>query len=259
MRQGAFCLLLALGILGLFLGMGGQGGLGRGELRPEIRLKLYDQAIAHYEKARTFHAAGQAGEALSSLRKATKIVTAFPEAYELARRIHGELGNQKEAQEAEKLFREYGGDRGASLFKLRERIVQDIELRRKSAPSPDVKPIPSFLLSGCLAGILLFGMIYEYRRLSRKPEENPEVKGIFLEKFPEEEEELSPSWFFKLCVLLFPAPCLFSLLVFLGFRTYSDLAPVFFLSWAVVAVAIYLIFFADFSDVGGFRRPSGAG
>ena len=249
---------LVLGALPLLTGMIGLGGGGQGELAPEIRLKLYDEAIRHYEKAKALHVEGRREEALHQIRKATKVVRAFPEAYDLAGRIYWELGNEKEARANENLFRLYEGDKGASLYRLRNRVIQEIAFRKKAAPPPDIQVIPAFLLSALLIGISIFGMTYEYRRLTQQPRKRPEEKQLFLESFPnEEEEEIVPSLFFKGCVLFLPAPSLFLLLVLLGFRNYSDLLPVFLFGFLIVDLAIYLIFFADLSDLGGLRRPRG--
>ena len=243
----------------LLTGMIGRGGAGQGELRSEIRLKLYDEAIRHYEKAKSFRAQGLPEEALREIRKATKVVGRFPEAYELARKIHLELGNEKEARASEDLFKLYEGDKGASLYRLRERVIQEIDFRKKVAPPPDFRVIPTLVLSALLIGISIFGMTYEYRRLTQEPKEGSETQRLCLEPFPGEEgEAIASSLFFKGCVLFLPAPSLFSLLVLLGFRNYSDLLPVFLFGFLIVDLAIYLIFFADLSDLGGLRRPGGA-
>ena len=250
---------VAASLLVLLTGMAGRGALGRGELRPEIRLKIYNEAIRYFEKAKALRAEGRFEEALREIRKATKVVSAFPEAYDLAQRIHLELGDEKKAQEEEGLFKFYGGDKGASLYRLRDRIMEEIAFRKKTAPPPDIHIIPTFLVSGLLMGISIFGMIYEYRRLTRRPRETPEVERLFLESFPSEEgREVTPSLFFKGCVLFLPAPFIFSLLAGLGLRNYSDLLPVFLFSFLIVDLAIYLIFFADLSDLGSLRRPGGA-
>lgn len=242
----------------LLTGMTGRGFLGRGELRPEIRLKLYNEAIHHYEKAKALHAEGRVEEALREIHKATKIVRAFPEAYELAQKIHLALGNEREAQGDEDLFRLYKGDKGASLYRLREGVIQEIAYRKKFAPPPDIPVIPALLLAGLLMGISIFGVIYEYRRLTRQPKERLDVERLFLEPFPSEEgREIRPSLFLKGCVLFLPAPFLFSLLVLLGLRNYSDLLPIFLFGFLITDLAIYFIFFADLSDLGGLRRPGG--
>lgn len=253
-----FRLLFFLGMGVVLLAVIGAGISGRGELRPEIRLKLYDQAIRHYEKAKALHEGGRPKEALRELGKATKTVSAFPEAYDLANKIHLELGNPKEAEEQEALFRQHGGDRGASLFGLRERIAEEIIVREKLAPPPDIDPLPSVLGASALAALFFFAMIYEYRRLTRRPDQHPETQRIFLDRFPSEEPEvIEPTGFFKLCALLLPAPCLFLLLIFFGLRHWANLLPILLFSGIIIDVAIYLIFFADLSDLGGLRRPGG--
>lgn len=243
----------------LLTGMAGQGGVERGELKPEIRLKLYNEAVRHYEKAKSFHAASRMEEALRELRKATKVVRAFPEAYGLARQIYFEIGNEKEARANDDLFSLYEGDKGASLYRLRERMIQEITFLKKAAPPPDFQVIPTLLVSALLIGILIFAMIYEYRRLIGEPQERPEVEQLFLEPFPGEEGRgAAPSLFLKGCALFLPAPFIFSLLVLLGLRNYSDLLPVFLFGFLIVDFAIYLIFFADLSDLGGLPRSRGA-
>lgn len=259
--RGKFAGLLLTGFLILFTGMIGGGG-GRGELRPEIRLKLYNEAIRHYEKAEALHVEGRREDALREIRKATKVVRAFPEAYDLAAKIYGELGNEKEARANEDLFKLYEGDKGASLYRLRDRVIEEIAFRKKAAPPPDIQVLPAFLLSALLIGIALFGMIYEVRRLTGQSRKPSEEKRLFVESFPDEEErEAAPSLFFKGCVLFLPAPFLFLLLVLVGLRHYSDLLPVFLFSFLIVDLAIYLIFFADLSGLGGFRsgRPGMGG
>ena len=239
--------------------MAGRGGFGRGELKPEIRLKLYNKAIRHFEKAKEFYETGQREAALREIAKATQVVRAFPEAYDLARKIHLELAHPKEASREEVLFQNYEGPKGASLYRLRDRLAQELELQKKFAPPPDVPFVPSLLVCGSLAAFLMGGMISEYRRLSQRPENRSGSRLLFLESFPDEEEaEVSAGWFFKLCALLLPGPSLFALLVLLGFRYYSDLFPVFLFSWVIVDGAVYFIFFADLSDLGGFRRPGAA-
>lgn len=243
----------------LLTGMMGRGAMGRGELKPEIRLKLYDEAILHYEKAKALQAEGRREEALQEIQKSTKLIRAFPEAYDLAGQIHLELGNQKEAEKNEALFRLYEGDKGASLYRLREGVAQEIDYRKRSAPPPDIPVIPAFLVSGLLIGISIFGMRSEYERLLGKPEKSSETERLFLERFPDEEgREIIPSLLFKAWALFLPAPFLFSFLVLLGLRNYSDLFPVFLFSFLVVDLAVYFIFFADLSDLGGFRRPGAA-
>ncbi len=251
-----------LGLLGaslLLSGMAGRGTLRRGELRPEIRVKIYSKAIDHYEKAKSLHEAGYEEEALRELRKATKVYSRFPEAYQLAREIYLKLGKPKEAQEQEVLLRYAGGAGGASPYELRQRAYREIEVRKANAPPPDIEPAGAFLLSGASVALLLLGMIFEYWRLNRSAEERGKAAPIFLERFPSDQEgEVTTSSLFKLYVLLLPAPVIFSLLVLFGFRYYTDLWPLFCFSWAIVDVTIYLIFFADLRDLGGFRRPRGA-
>jgi tetratricopeptide (TPR) repeat protein len=250
---------LLIGLL-LLVGMGGRGRMGGvAELKPEIRLKLYNEAIEHYEKAKAFYEAGDPKRSLGELEKATRVVRAFPEAYDLGRKIYQELGRPEKAAREEEFFRQYEGDKGASLVRLREAVHRELEQRQRSAPPPDIPFLPALLVSGFLAGIFLFGMAFEYRRLTQSSGGKGASKSIYLEAFPEEgEEEMVASGFFKLCVLLLPAPLLFLLLLLLGFRHASELFPIFLFSWLVVDAAVYLIFFADLSDLGGFRRPGGA-
>ena len=252
-------LVFVLMSFGLLMGMAGRGCFGGVELKPEIRIKLYNEAIAHYEKAKALYAAGERKKALSELHKAVKTVAAFPEAHDLARQIHLELGNQKEAAIDENFFRQYGGDRGASLYRLRDKVAEEIQFRAKFTAPPDVPFGPSLLLSGSLAVVLFLGMSYDSSRFKRDPKRRDGERRIFIEEFPDEEEEESgATWLFKLCVLLLPVPFLFALLILLGVRHSSDLIPVFLFGWAVSDLLIYTIFFADFSDAGGgFRRPPG--
>jgi len=254
-------ILFVLGSLSLFLGMAGQGGGGFGgaELKPEIRLKLYNEAIEHYEKAAAFHAEGRLKEALSEIRKATKTVSAFPEAYDLARRIYLELGDQVQATEQEEFFQRYAGHQGASLYRLRDKLVEEIRFREKFSKPPDVPVVPSLLLSGSLAGVLVLGMFYDYWRVMKGSKNEVEKNSIILEKFSGDEEySEGPTWLFKLCVLILPVPILFALLILFGVRHSSDLVPVLLFGWAVLDLVIYTIFFADFSDAGGFRRSGTA-
>ena len=247
-------------LFGLFTGMGGRATSTRGELRPEIRLKLYNEAIGHYEKAKSFHRAGRGEEALRELHRATKVVSAFPEAYDLAYQIYLELGKEREAEEQKGFYQHFGGKEGASLYRLREAVLKEIEYRKKSAPPPDIRPLPAFFFSGLSAGIFILGMIYEYRRAIQGSDRGSERQSIILEPFPSEEtEEIHVSWLFKLCALLTPAPFLFSFLVALGFHNFSELWGPFLFSGIIVTVAVYLIFFADLSGLGGFRRPGPAG
>lgn len=248
-----------VGISFLFLGMaGGRGSLGRGALRAEIRLKLSEEAISHYERAEALDKEGRLDEALREIRKAVKVINDFPEAHQLAKQIYFQIGKEKEAKEEEKLWLRFQGDKGASLYQVREKLIQEIEFRKKNAPPPDLKLLPSLTLCGGGIAILILGLVYEYRRMTRRAGDETEHFGIFLGKFPgEEKEEFHPSGFFKLCVLLLPAPFLFALLVLLGFRYYSDLLPVFFLTFAVAEGVVYFLYMADLRDLGGFRggRP----
>lgn len=250
-------LLLPLSIL--FLGMAGRGMVEKGELKPELRLKLYNEAIRHYEKAEALYQSGQSKEALRELAKATKVVNAFPEAHDLAQKIYREQGKLKEAEEEEDLFRNFKGPEGASLYKLRDKLTEEIELRKASAPPPDIQLVPALLLSAFLATVLIFGMVFEHRRLTGGSPSSQVVKNpILLESFPSEEEaEVTPSWLFKLFTLLLPAPFLFLLIVLLGLRNLSEVLPVLLFCWGAVDAVVYLIFFADLSDLQGFRRPGG--
>jgi hypothetical protein len=252
--------LALLVLLFALTGMIGRGGVRRGELRPEIRLKIYNEAIGHYEKARALYETGQEEAALAEIRKATRAYSRFPEAYQLAQAIYLKQGKAKEAQEQAVLFRYTGGAQGETLYAVREETIREIELRKASARPPDIEPARAFLLSGGVSALLLLGMILEYWRLTRPTEESKKTESIFLGKFPsDEEKEAAPSWLFKLLALLFPAPFLFLLLVLLGFRYYSDLWPLFAFSWTVTALAVYLIFFADLQDLGGLRKPRPGG
>ena len=130
----------------LFLtGMAGAGGQAPGaQLKPEIRLRIYDEAIRHYEKAKAFYEEGRKEEALHELRQATKVVRAFPEAYELSRKIYLELGKQREVDEQEGFFEFYGGKQGASLLRLRSEMVRLVKRRIKLAPPPDIEAKTAF-------------------------------------------------------------------------------------------------------------------
>ena len=237
-------------------GMTGSGQFRKAQLKAEIRLKFYNDAIAHYEKAKALFEQGDPRGALQELHKALRVISDFPEAYDLRRRIYLALGDSAKAREEEGLFRHYGGDKGASLYALREKVIQEIAEKKKHEPPPDLKPLPSYVLSGLVALACILGMIYEYRRLVSPSKDDRSVQKVFLEKFASDEEnEVNASWFFKLCVLLLPGPFFFSLLVFLGLRHYSNLLPLFFFSWVVADVALYLIFFADLRNLGdGLRR-----
>lgn len=249
-------------IAGAFLliaGMIGSGQFKKSALKAEIRLKLYNEAIDYYEKARALWAEGQADKALEALRKAVRVVSDFPEAYDLRRQIYLALGDKARAKEEEALFRAYGGERGISLYRLREKTLQEVEYRKKHSPPPDIQPSVAYALSTGVALACILGMIYEYRRLTRPGKEDLLVQKVILEKFPSDEEvDMNASWFFKGCALLLPAPFFFSLLVFLGLHHYSNLLPVFFFSWTLSALAVYLIFFADLRSLGdGLRGRKG--
>lgn len=253
--------LLFLSLLftyGLLLGMAGPRS--RGELRPELRLKIYNEAVRYYEKAEALHRAGEREKALAQLRKGTRVVAAFPEAYALAERIYSELGDRVKAREQEGLYARYNGRKGSSLYELRDAVAREVRRREQALGPPDFRPRDLFVVSAAAAAILIFGMIFEYRRLLRPPEDEGRKIGIILEKFPgEEEPELTPSWLFKLCVLFLPAPFIASLLAGMGLRYWSDFGGPFLLSWVVVAGVVYTVFFADLSGFSGFRRPGAAG
>lgn len=234
--------------------------VGKGELKPELRAKLYNEAIRHYEEAEALYRSGQPEEALGELHKATKIVNAFPEAHDLAQKIYREQGKLKEAGEEEDLFRNFKGPEGASLYKLRDKVIDEIEVGKKSAPPPDIQPVSALLLSAVLAAILIFGMVLEYRRLTSGFGDEAAKNSLFLEPFPNEETgDRGSSWIFKSFALLLPGPFLFSLIVLLGLRNSSEVLPLLLFCWGVVDAVVYLIFFADLSDLRGFRRPGGAG
>ncbi len=254
----------------LLTGMGGGGAQAPGaQLKPEIRLKIYNDAIRHYEKAQALYGEGKKEEALRELRKATNTVRAFPEAYALTAKIYLELGKQKEAEEQEGYFDFFGGNKGASLFKVRDETSRVVKRRIKIARAPDVQKKPAFKILGILTAILFLGMAYDIYRKNLFHKERR--AKILLESFPgdeEEEEEIKLTWLFKLCLLLIPAPLILFLLLSLGLRYYSDLVPVLLFGWIIIDLAIYLIFFADFSDFGGsgggrggggFRGPGGLG
>ena len=261
-RNWKFLLLLSAFLL--LTGMGGGGQVPGAQLKPEIRLKIYNESIRHYETAKALYEEGRKEDALQELRQATKIVRSFPEAYELSRKIYLELGRQREANEQEGFFEFYGGKQGASLLRLRSEMARVVKRRIKLAPPPDIQAKSAFQLSGVLAAVLILGMSYDVYRKNLSVKEKRESR-ILLDSFPsdEEEDEVRLSWLFKLCVLLFPAPLIFFLLLSLGVRYYSEFFPVFLFAWIIVDLAIYLIFFADFSDFGGggggFRGPRGLG
>lgn len=252
-----FFFLVAL--IPFLVGMAGRNLTGKGELKPELRLKLYNEAIGHFEKAKAHWTQGRAEEALKEIRKATAVVKAFPEAYQLARTIYLQTQQPQKVRREEELFRQYEGEQGASLYRLRDQVMQEIEVRRQFAPPPDFDAGPAFMLLGLAAAILIFGMIFERlatRGLWGRPDSQ---RSLILERFPEEEEEAPVSWFFKVCGLLLPGPLIFLLLVGWGLRNYSEIVPVLLFGWILVDLAIHLIFFADLSGLGGLgsRRPPG--
>ncbi|GEM_PF-2267388 len=246
-------LLLATGMVG------GGGRFGKSALRAEIRLKFYNEAIGHYEKAKALFEGGRPQEALQLVNRALRVISEFPEAYDLRRRIYLELGEPAKAGEEGKLFERYGGGK-ASLYKLRELVVLEIAEKKKHTPPPDIQPAAAYAISGGVALACILGMIYEYRRLTARPEDSLD-QSVILERFPgDETAEVNATWLFKGCGLLLPAPFFFALLVFLGFRHYSNLLPLFLFSWVMAAVAVYLIFFADLRGLGeGLRRGRGGG
>lgn len=241
----------------LALGMTGRAGIGRGELKAETRLKIYHQAIAHYEKAESLYRAGQPEEALHFLHKATKVFSTFPEAYGLAARIYREMGDRESAREAQQKFSFYGGDKGFSLSGLRDQVEAEIRLKQATAPPPDFRKIPALFAATLLEILIALGLVLEFRRLTG--EEKPrQGSNLILEKFSDDTEvEVSASFLFKLLVLLLPAPLILMILVLWGVHSVKDLVPMFLFAWAVVDVALYLIFFADLSDLSNLRRPGG--
>ena len=255
-----FRALLLLSLSFFFLGWGGRGSNpfagGRPELKPEIRLKIYSQAIEHYEKAEALYRAGRPAEALKELKNATRTFSEFPEAYDLARKIYLELGDEKRAKEEEELFLRYKGHQGASLYKLREKVREQVENRRRLAPPPDIAFLPSLLISMLLAAVSILGMIYEYRFKTRAFKDETGDNSIILEPFPSQTENQNfvPGPLFKLLTLFLPGPLLFSILLLLGFQSTTDVVPVLSLCWVAIDLITYLIFFADFSDVSGMRR-----
>lgn len=244
----------------LFGGMAGPPTSKSAELKAEIRLKIYNEAIRHYEKAKSFYHEGRSEEALRELTKATQVVNAFPEAYDLARKIYQGLGRKGEAQEQETLYEKHGGGKGGSLYNLRNRVAEEIIVRQRLVPSPDISVGQALLFSGLSTGLFIFGMFFEYRRIKGKLGTQRASHSLILQPFHEEEGggDVSFSWVFKLCLLFLPAPFLFLLLVALGVRHYADLVPVLLFGWALLDLALYLIYFADFSDLGQFRRPGGS-
>ena len=225
---------------------------GRGELKAEIRLQIYNQAIGHFEKANEFYRSGDSNQALHEIHKAVQTFKAFPEAYQLASVIYESQGRRREAHEQQMLAQQSG----VSLYALRDRVSAEIKVRQKFAPPPDFKPFPAFLFSLALGAAFLLGMVYEYFRLKSKSAGH--ASSLILEPFPEEEEEVMVSALFKTCTLLLPAPLIFAFLITLGLRQYNDVIPILIFAWIMVDLGIYLIFFADLSGLGGFR-PGGRG
>ncbi len=125
----------------------------------------------------------------------------------------------------------------------------------------NLEPVPSLIYSALFAGLTILAMIGEYWRITGGPEAKAlHRSSLILEKFPEEEpEEVTPSFLFKFLVLILPAPLIFAFLVAIGFRSLKELLPIFLFAWAIMDLAVYLIFFADLSDLGGFRRPMPGG
>ncbi len=235
---------------------GGGGGQMGAQLKPELRLKIYNQAIGHYETAKALYEEGRKEEALRELQKAVKVIRAFPEAYELSRNIYLEMGNEKEAREQESLFEFYGGKKGASLYRLRQEVSRLAKRRIKLASPPDVDKKSATRVLGVFLGLLFLGMFYDVYRMRLEAKE--QKSQVILDSFPGDEyHEERVSWIFKLCALLLPAPVVLLLLLSLGVRYYSELLPIFVFSWLVADIAIYLIFFADFSDFGSGGRGSG--
>ena len=247
-------LWLILGLTFLCLGMAGRtsGFSGKGELKAEIRLKIYNQAIGHFEEAQEFYRSGDSNQALHEIHKAVKTFKAFPEAYQLASIIYESEGRHREAHEQQMLAQQSG----ISLYALRDRVTEEMKVRQKFSPPPDFKPFPAFLFSLTLGVVLLLGMVYEHFRLRSKSADRP--SSLILEPFPDEEEEIEVSALFKTCALLLPAPFIFAFLIILGLRQYNDVIPILIFSWIMVDFGIYLIFFADLSGLGGFR-PGGRG
>ena len=117
--------------------MAGGGQTSGAQLKPELRLKIYNEAIRHFEKAKTLRAQGRTKDALHELHKATKVVRAFPEVYDLARQIYLEMENEEEADKQAELFKNYGGNEGVSLYRLREDVARVVRARKKMARPPD--------------------------------------------------------------------------------------------------------------------------
>ena len=125
-------LFLLLAAFFLLAGMGGGGAQAPGaQLKPEIRLKIYNDAIRHYEKAQALYGEGKKEEALHELRKATNTVRAFPEAYQFARKICLELGKSKEADEQEGYFDFFGG--------IKERLFSGCVMKRPGSSKGESK------------------------------------------------------------------------------------------------------------------------
>lgn len=229
---------------------------GKAELKPEIRFKIYNEAIGHYEKGKVLYQAGEKEKALKELHKAVHVFSDFPEAYALIRKICLDLGDEKQAGETEKLFRRYRGSEGASLYRLRDEIKEQIENQKALRPPPDIPFVPSLLLSFFVATISIFGMYYEYRLKTKMSGGGTGFGGIVLEPFPSESEssEFEPSLFFKLLALFLPGVFFFILLLLFGLRHRAELGPILMPCWVAVDLLVYLVFFADFSDVSGMRR-----
>ncbi len=246
--------------LPLFLGMAGRGNLSQGELKPELRLKLYQEAIGHYEKAKALLEEGRTEDALHEIQKATRVVSAFPEAYALAQLVYSQTERPEKASEQLALFRQYGGE-AASLYRLRDQMTKEVEVRRQFAPPPDFKGFPALLFCGVISGLLVAGLFWERGWADRKSKGPAENHSLILEPFHEDEESEPVSWRFKALVLLLPAPLILALLVGLGLRRYSDLIPILLFGWILIDLGIYLIFLADLSGLGGSRsqRPGGPG
>ena len=232
---------------------GGNFIKGRGELKPEIRLRLYNEAIAHFESARAHFTAGRTEEALKEIRKATGVVRAFPEAYALAQAVYLQNHQPEKAREQDGFFRHYGGNEGVSLYRLRNRVAKEVALGQKFAPPPDFQVGTALGLSGVGAGVLVLGMLLERVLKGGKFQRKGPGRSLFLEPFPDEEEGEPVSWFFKLCILLLPAPLIFTLLVSWGLRNYSEIVPILLFAWILTDLGLYLIFFADLSSLGGLR------
>jgi hypothetical protein len=99
-------------------------------------------------------------------------------------------------------------------------------------------------------------MVYEYQKRTKNFRDEIGDNSIILEPFPSEAEKLdfSPGLLYKLLALFLPGPLIFSLLIMIGVRHAADIGPVLLVCWVAVDLLVYLIFFADFSDMGGMRR-----